>query len=320
MRRTLIFTLIATLCLLSCSKKTYIQISGFAQGGTYTVKCSVAGNANAAGNELKTGIDSILAVIDRSVSGYNPGSLLSRYNEGIEVTDDGSAEYRVFKELSDYCDSLYTATGGVLDTRAAELFDIWGFGFKEGRMPADDEVRRVLANRRKMNFNAVAQGYSADAVASYLRGKGVEDMMVNIGGEIFCCGLNPAGKGWALGIDEPDDGNMSPGRNMKCTFTVPPGQSCGIVTSGNYRKFYIENGVKYSHTVDPRTGYPVRHNLLSATVIAPTAALADALATYCMVIGMEEASAFIAGRPDLEACLISSDTVWHSEGLDISER
>ncbi|MBQ0096135.1 MAG: FAD:protein FMN transferase [Bacteroidales bacterium] len=320
MRKNIIYTIIAAFCLISCSQKTYIQISGFAQGGTYTVKCAVQGNANVVGNELRTGIDSILSVIDRSVSGYNPGSLLSRHNAGQEITDDGSAEYRVFRELSGYCDSLHTATGGVLDTRAAELFDIWGFGFKEGRMPADDEVRTALGNREKMNFNAVAQGYSADAVASYLRDKGVEDMMVNIGGEIFCCGLNPAGKGWTLGIDEPRDGNMSPGKDMECTFTVPAGQSCGIVTSGNYRKFYVVDGVKYSHTVDPRTGYPVRHNLLSATVIAPTAALADALATYCMVIGMEEASAFIAGRPDLEGCLISSDTVWHSEGLEISGR
>ncbi|MCQ2166576.1 MAG: FAD:protein FMN transferase [Bacteroidales bacterium] len=320
MRRTVIFLLAALSFLLSCKRNTYIQISGFAQGGTYTVKCAVSGNAYAAGEELKQGIDSILAVIDRSVSGYNPGSLLSRQNEGRMAADDGSPEFTVLRELTAYCDSMYTATSGVLDTRAARLFDIWGFGFKEGDMPTDEEVAAAMGRRDRMNFNAVAQGYSADAVAAYLRSRGINDLMVNIGGEIFCCGVNPQGKGWTLGIDEPEDGNMSPGQNMRCSFTVPAGQSCGIVTSGNYRKFRIVDGKKYSHTIDPRTGRPVTHNLLSATVLAPTATLADALATYCMVIGMEEASAFIAGRPDLEGCLISSDAVWHSEGLTISDR
>lgn len=320
MRRFHILALAAAFCLLSCTGRTYIRISGFAQGGTYTVKCAVSGDAAAIGEGLSEGIDSILAVIDRSVSGYNPGSLLSRCNDGLEIVDDGSAEYRVLTELTEYCDSLYAATDGVVDTRAAELFDIWGFGFREGKMPSDEEIGEALRNRKKMNFNAVAQGYSADKVAAYLRGRGIDDMMVEIGGEIFCSGLNPQGKGWTLGIDEPEDGNLSPGKNMKCTFTVPPGQTCGIVTSGNYRKFYVVDGVKYSHTVDPRTGRPVRHGLLSATVLAPTAALADALATYCMVVGMEEAAAFISSRPDLEGCLISSDSVWHSEGLVISDR
>lgn len=320
MRKIHILTLAAAFCLLSCTRNSYIRISGFAQGGTYTVKCAVKGEVNAVGNELREGIDSILAVIDRSVSGYNPGSLLSRYNGGREVNDDGSAEYRVFRELTEYCDSLYIATDGVVDTHAAELFDIWGFGFREGMMPSDEEITEALKDRGKMNFNAVAQGYSADKVAEYLRSRGISDMMVEIGGEIFCSGLNPQGKGWTLGIDEPEDGNMSPGQKMECTFTVPPRQACGIVTSGNYRKFYMVDGVKYSHTIDPRTGCPVRHNLLSATIIAPTATLADALATYCMVVGMEEAAALISSRPDLEGCLISSDSVWHSEGLVISNR
>lgn len=155
----------------------------------------------------------------------------------------------------------------------------------------------------QLNYNAIAQGYSCDLIASYLYSKGVKDMLVNIGGEIFVDGKNPSGRNWTLGIDRPEDGNQQTGAKVDVTFSAqnPP---CGIVTSGNYRKFYIRDGRKYAHTIDPRTGYPVEHNLLSATVIAPDATSADAYATYCMVIGYEQAAAFILSREDLEAYLI----------------
>lgn len=155
----------------------------------------------------------------------------------------------------------------------------------------------------QLNYNAIAQGYSCDLVAEYLYSRGVKDMLINIGGEIFVDGRNPSGRNWTLGIDRPEDGNQETGAKVDVTFSAqnPP---CGIVTSGNYRKFYIRDGKKYAHTIDPRTGYPVEHNLLSATVIAPDATSADAYATYCMVIGFEEASEFILSRPDLEAYLI----------------
>ena len=139
-------------------------------------------------------------------------------------------------------------------------------------------------------------------------------MLVDIG-EIFCDGLNPQGKPWRIGIDRPKDGNNTPGADMQAILESNGGPQ-GIVTSGNYRKFYIKDGVKYSHTIDPRTGYPVQHKLLSATVIAPTAMEADAYATYCMVIGTEKAQEFILSRPDLEACLISEE-IWTSPGFKL---
>lgn len=311
--------LLAAACAVSCNRDTYVQITGYAQGGTYSVKCKVPGRYGSTWvNSAKKGIDSVLVCIDNSVSGYNKASLLSKLNSGVAIADDGSAEYRVLQELTAYCDSLYTATGGALDTRAAALFDVWGFGFKSGEMPSADEVASAAADRSRMNFNAVAQGYSADKVAAYLAGLGVTDMLVDVGGEMYCSGFNPKGSGWTIGIDAPIDGNMNPGEYMQGIFTVDPGAKCGVVTSGNYRKFYVRDGVKYSHTIDPRTQAPVQHNLLSATIIAPTSALADALATYCMVIGMEEARSFIQNRADLEACLISSDEVWCSPGLELS--
>lgn len=308
-----------SLALLCSCQQQYVRISGFAQGGTYSVSCKTPGRPSDAWlNSTKAGIDSILVCIDNAVSGYNPASLLTRQNAGESLIDDGSAEYRVLEELTAYCDSLYSATSGVLDTRAAALFDVWGFGFKSGEMPSEEQVREAAADRSRMNFNAVAQGYSADKVARYLMDLGVTDLLVDVGGEMYCSGLNPKGRSWTIGIDAPYDGNFTPGEELQATFSIPEGKSCGIVTSGNYRKFYIRDGKKYSHTIDPRSCAPVTHNLLSATIIAPTSALADALATYCMVIGMEEARKFIESRDDLEACLISSDDMWWSEGFGIN--
>ena len=154
----------------------------------------------------------------------------------------------------------------------------------------------------KLNFNAVAQGYTCDLVAEYLRSIGVKDMLVDIG-EIYCQGLNPSGQGWTIGVDRPVDGNETPGADLDGIWTSE-GRSCGIVTSGNYRKYYIRDGRKYAHTIDPRTGYPVTHQLLSATVTAESGAAADAYATYCMVLGLDGAKEFIESRPDLEGYLI----------------
>ena len=173
----------------------------------------------------------------------------------------------------------------------------------------------------KLNYNAIAQGYSCDVVARYLYSLGVKDMMVDIG-EIFCDGKNPSGMPWTLGIDRPVDGNNDPGAQMQGIFKVPDGPH-GVVTSGNYRKFYVRDGRKYAHSIDPRTGYPVEHNLLSATIVAPDATSADAYATYCMVIGLEQAIEFISSREDLEGCLVYDEggvfRTWCSEGLVLSD-
>ncbi len=171
----------------------------------------------------------------------------------------------------------------------------------------------------RLNYNAIAQGYSCDVVARYLYSIGVKDMMVEIG-EIFCDGKNPQGKPWTLGIDRPVDGNNDPGAQMHGIFRVPEGPH-GVVTSGNYRKFYMRDGKKYSHTIDPRTGYPVSHSLLSATIVAPDGMLADAYATYCMVIGLEASKEFISSSPEVEGCLIYDDggifSTWCSDGFSL---
>ena len=183
---------------------------------------------------------------------------------------------------------------------------------------SDSSVSEILP---QLNYNAIAQGYSCDVVAEYLYSIGVKDMMVDIG-EIYCDGLNPSGNRWTIGIDSPVDGNNTPGENLQAIFRVPEGPH-GVVTSGNYRKFYVKDGKKYAHTVDPRTGYPVAHSLLSATILAPDATLADAYATYCMVLGLEESQDFILSQPEVEGCLIYDNSgnfqIWTSPGFQLAE-
>lgn len=326
--------------MLSCTGDRYIKIEGYAQGGVYTVTFNTKGISRSP-VEIRDSIESILHRIDMTLSGYNKNSVLSRFNAGetVKVED-------MFADIYSHAHTVYEVTDGAVDVSFSPLYDMWGFGFKSGSLPTSRQVDSVMnicgmyRLRRSMsdmvgseiasseislegfspqlNYNAIAQGYSCDLVAEYLYSLGVKDMMVNIG-EIFCDGKNPSGAAWNIGIDRPEDGNDQPGAQLQGVFAVPEGPH-GVVTSGNYRKFYVRDGKKYAHTIDPRTGCPVTHNLLSATVIADNAMLADAFATYCMVIGLEEAKAFIESRDDLEGCLVYDNDgeflTWCSEGIE----
>lgn len=350
------FSLIPALLLsfIGCSRQNeYISISGYAQGGTYIVKlnmCGAEGRVRVDPEDIKAGIDSVITAIDNSVSGYNEKSLLSRFNRGEKIVPDS-----IFLDIYNISYRFYEDTDGAFDVAAGPLFDIWGFGFRDGEFPSDEQVEKVrkscgmdglpgdihmavdddgsirpesllaggAAEGRslpRLNYNAIAQGYTCDLIAHYLYSLGVKDMLVDIGGEIYCDGLNPAGKPWSIGVDKPVDGNNVPGAMLEGTLSTDGGP-CGIVTSGNYRKYYIRNGRKYAHTIDPRTGYPVSDSLLSATVIAEDATTADALATYCMVIGFEKSRDFISSRPDLRGYLIyAKSPVRDEQGTEDQDR
>ncbi|MBQ2229438.1 MAG: FAD:protein FMN transferase [Bacteroidales bacterium] len=301
---------IAALVSGACTQE-YVTLGGYAQGGIYSVKYNPAG-VKVSRTEAQQAVDGILEQIDTTLSGYNRKSLLSRRNAGekVELND-------MFREIEEISEHYRELSGGAFDVAAGPLFDVWGFGFTADSLPSDEAISAAMERCRKrevLNFNAIAQGYSCDKVAAYLYSIGVKDMLVDIG-EIFCDGLNPAGKPWRVGVDRPVDGNNTPGADLDGIWESD-GRAQGIVTSGNYRKFYIKDGKKYSHTIDPRSGYPVEHNLLSATIVAPSALEADAYATYCMVIGVEAAREFILSRPDLEGYLIS-DTEWASPGFNL---
>lgn len=350
-RRVVFSALLLSAVFCSCSERDrYIAITGFAQGGTYSVKVNLKGTsgpARAVGKELQAGIDSILLALDNSLSGYNRGSVLSRFNTGETVVPDD-----MFIDIYGRSYDFYESTGGAVDVASGPLFDIWGFGFTSDSLPDASKVAAVrdrcgmrLLKRDissavshdgtldpsdlladgvsgispELNYNAVAQGYTCDVIATYLYSKGVTDMLIDIGGEIYCDGKNPSGGNWAIGIDRPVDGSQVAGADIQAVLEVPDGPR-GIVTSGNYRKFYVRDGRKYAHTIDPRTGYPVSHSLLSATVMTVAdATAADALATYCMVIGLDEAIRFVESHDGIEAYLVYDDNgemkSWASPGF-----
>lgn len=322
----------------------YVAVTGYAQGGTYSVKFNAAG-VRVPRAEIAAAIDSVLTLVDTTLSGYNKASILSRFNAGEAVIPN-----KLFSDIYTYSREIWEETDGCVDVAAGPLFDVWGFGFSTDSLPSDAKVRETIAScgmarlrphiapgepldsrallsdsgaldqaPSRLNFNAIAQGYTCDMVADYLRSIGVKDMLVDIG-EIYCAGRNPAGRDWSIGVDRPVDGNDTPGADLDGVW-LSAGRSCGIVTSGNYRKFYVRDGRKLAHTIDPRTGYPVDHSLLSATIVAPSAAAADAYATYCMVLGYEDARAFIESRSDLEGYLIrdvdGSMVEWASPGFTL---
>lgn len=309
MRLKTTIAIICALILAGCSRG-YVTIGGFAQGGMYSIKYNQAG-VKLGSAEVQAAVDGILTAIDTTLSGYNRNSLLSRRNRGEKVKLNP-----MFLEMDAISEKYKELTGGAFDAAAGPLFDIWGFGFTSDSLPGEPEIAAAKARCQKreiLNFNAIAQGYSCDKVAAYLHSIGVKDMLVDIG-EIYCEGLNPDGRGWTIAIDTPEDGNNTPGASISGIWHSDGG-SYGVVTSGNYRKFYIKDGKKYAHTIDPRSGRPVEHDLLSATVIAPTATEADALATFFMVIGFDEARSWVEGHDGIEACLIASERSWTSPGF-----
>ncbi len=313
-RNSSFFTALMLLLACACTGGKYETFSGYAQGGTYRVKVNMQG-VKVSPETIAAAIDSLLEAIDFSISGYNRNSLLSKRNAGEEIVPD-----RYFSELLELSEKYKELSGGAFDVYSGPLFDLWGFGFTSDSLPSDEAIERALADCKAgkiLNFNAIAQGYSCDIVAEYLYSIGVKDMLVDIG-EIFCDGRNPSGKGWSIGVDNPVDGNDSPGSDLRGIWRSN-GAAQGIVTSGNYRKFYVKDGKKYAHTIDPRSGRPVEHGLLSASVVAPTAAEADALATACMVLGPQGARELVEALDGVEAYLIFADGVWTSEGFNLEQ-
>ena len=351
MKKT-VLAVLAVLLLSACGERDrFIQVSGHAQGGVYAVKVNLKG-VPVTPEEVRDSVESILTRIDTTLSGYNKGSLLSRFNAGETIRPNG-----LFLEMYRVAYGWYERSEGVLDFAAGPLFDAWGFGFKSGEMPSDEEVAAIKAscgmgllkpvmtprsdgrlssaNLRVdgsdapviLNYNAIAQGYSCDLVAAYLYSIGAKDMLVDIG-EIWCDGHNPAGRSWDVGVDRPydrpSDGTDELGVELDGIWSSE-GSGAGIVTSGNYRKYYVRDGRKYAHSIDPRTGFPVQHNLLSATVVSPAgAADADALATWCMVIGLDSARDLLQSMEGVEGYLIytagdGSMTEWATPGFTLSK-
>lgn len=317
--------------LISCQKTEYIRINGNTQGTTYTILTKeVHENVN------QNAIDSILHVFDLSLSTYIDSSQISSFNSNTlaGILDDKND---FFKNCYEKSLVVYRNTNGLFDPSVFPLIEGWGF-FKNVATPlSKDSVNKLLVdvglepqlNHQmsfeakeirykkhtpffKLDFNAIAQGYAVDVLADYIKSQGINDFYIEIGGEIRVSGLNKNEENWSIGIDVPDDQLIE--REIENVIYL---SNSSVATSGNYRKYYIKDGKKYAHTINPKTGYPVEHNLLSVTVVSRECAFADAYATAFMVMGEKESLKWIKEHPEvkLEAYFLSSSD---GEGITVS--
>ena len=321
---------VGTLILIySCkdSKPYYNNFAGYAQGTTYSVIFENNGKLKAP--DLKSEAEKILHNFDMSLSLYVDSSILSKVNRNEEVILD-----TYFTEAFRKSVEITKLTDGAFDITVGPLVKAWGFGPDEHKNMSEtkrdsllkligmDKVKIISGKvvkadpRINLDFNAIAQGYSVDVISKYFDGLGIESYLIEIGGEVRVKG-DKGGVLWRIGIDKPIDNNMLPGNDLQAVISL---KDRSLATSGNYRKFYIENGIKYSHTIDPRTGYPANNQLLSATIIADECATADGIATACMVMGKDRTIEFLGSHPEFEAFLVYSDDkgnfkTWMSENL-----
>jgi thiamine biosynthesis lipoprotein len=303
------------LILTGCMEKRYpyFKISGQTQGTYYHLTYE-----NSPVKDLKPQVDSLLKAFDMSLSTYVDSSLISRVNRGdTSVIIDPLFE-RVYLEAKE----VWKKTDGMFDITVGPVVNAWGFGPGE-RKEVDstlidslalligmDRVR--IANNRllkdqpgiKLDVNAIAQGYAVDVVADFLDNKGIDNYLVEIGGEIKTKGVNAIGDLWRVGIDKPIEGNLMPGKNLQVIISM---KDRSLATSGNYRKFFEENGVKYVHSINPKTGYPVQRKLLSVTILANECITADAYATACMVMGLEKSIELVKNNKELDGYFIYND-------------
>lgn len=242
---------------------------------------------------------------DASLSTFNPHSTISVLNQGRDTVWD-----TYFTEMYACAMEVNKLSHGAFDITVAPLVNAWGFGFTNRETVTPELIDSLRNVKNILDASAIAKGQACDVVASLLRESGSENYLVDIGGEVVLHGVNDRGEPWRVGITKPIDdttGTQSEIQEVICSTDL-----C-MATSGNYRQFYYENGMRRSHTIDPRTGYPVNHNLLSATVVAPSCMRADALATACMVLGLDSALMLIESLPDTECYLIyapaESDTL-----------
>lgn len=296
---------------------------GFVFGTVY--KITYQSNEN-----LKGAIEAELKKVDHSLSPFNPQSIITRVNHN-EATELDSFFVQVFQ----LAQRISNETQGAFDITVAPLVNAWGFGFKQSTgvdsLVVDSLLQTIgyrkitLKNnqvvkqdpRTLLDCSAIAKGFGVDAVARLLERQGIQNFMVDIGGEVVVRGKNPHMDPWRIGINKPIDDSLSVNQELQTILSI---SNVGMATSGNYRNFYYKGGKKYAHTIDPRTGYPVQHSLLSATVLAQDCATADAYATAFMVMGWEAAQAFCAQHPELNAYFIcdgpgESYEVHYTEGM-----
>lgn len=320
----LILLIVGTVLIIRQQRNTPYQTNkGFIFGTVFTITYQYEKNLN----------DEILAVlneVDNSLSPFNKNSIITKINENIPVTPD-----KMFVEVFQLAKQISTETNGAFDITVAPMVNVWGFGFKNGTSPTKeviDSIKGIVGfekviykdgkvlkqdPRITLDCSAIAKGYGCDMVARLFRQKDIKNFMIEIGGEVVTSGISEKRIPWKIGVTKPTDDSLSTNQELQTVLNIT---DMAMATSGNYRNFYYKNGKKYAHTINPKTGYPVQHNILSATVLAPNCATADAYATSFMVLGMEKAKQILEKHPELMAYFIYSDpkgrnAVWYSPSM-----
>lgn len=265
--------------------------------------------------DLQQLVEAELMKVDGSLSPFNDTSIISRINRNEEVMPDS-----LFLHVFNLAQQITGATEDAFDITVAPLVNAWGFGFKNSANVDSTTIDSLMhfvgpdkawltkegrigkaAPEVMLDCSSIAKGFGSDVVAALFDRKGIENYMIEIGGEIVVKGINKQGKSWKIGVNKPIDDSLSIHQELQTVLSL---SNLGMATSGNYRNFYYKDGKKYAHTIDPRTGYPVQHSLLSATVIAPDCATADAYATAFMVLGVEKAKELCEKTPQLDGYFI----------------
>ena len=316
---------------MSCvTKTTHILVSntGQTQGTFYHIQYISEGGEN-----YKSQIDSLLILVDNSLSTWKENSLISRINRGEKVKVD-----KMFSDVFSAAEKVYLESDSLFDCSIAPLTNYWGFGPENVSLVVDSfEVSRrlklvnysrlkiindslLLPKGMQLDYNSIAQGYSVDVISDYLFSKGVSDYLVEIGGELTARGVNPDGEYWTIGIDKPQE-EMDISDRFQFIISL---ENTSLATSGNYRKYKEINGVKYSHTISTKTGYFAKNRMLSATVIHPSCMLSDAYATAFMCMGIKKSKDFLLTHTELKVYFVYSDKqgnwkTFSTENLEISE-
>lgn len=314
--------IIGMICLFwRCGSPSYRQMEGTIYGTYYHVKYQSSTDWNARIYEQ-------MDRVNHSLSMFDSLSVVSQLNRGSSDRVDS-----LFVRLFAMARQVYQETDGAFDITVAPLSNAWGFGYKHGNMPTALQVDSLLQwvgfdklqltgdrlERKagmEIDASSIAKGLGVDLVAEFLDRQGVRNYMIDIGGEERVKGQSDKNRPWRIGIDKPIDDAAAAGRELLMVIALTEG---ALATSGNYRNFYIHEGKKYAHTIDPRTGYPVQQDILSSTVYAPTCMEADAYATSFMVLGLEKSRKVLENRPELQACFVYLDRgerkIWMTEGF-----
>lgn len=307
--KQLLFAIVALLFLSQCqnSAASFISVKGQTMGTFYSIKYQ-----DSLRRDFKDQIDSVLKDVNQSLSTYIPTSTISRFNQSKRAAPVDKRFRTVFAKSAE----VVKTTSGAFDPTVMPLVNAYGFGFTKADLDPHllDSLRKLVGFNKvwmkgdsvykkipgvMLDFSAIAKGYGVDEVGKYLEKQGIHNYAVEIGGEVRARGENARGAPWLFAIEKPQERSVA----ERSSTALVRLKNISVATSGNYRNYYYKNGKKYAHTIDPKTGKPALHHLLSASVFAPDCMTADAYATACMVLGTEKAKQ-LAAKMGLNVFLI----------------